>query len=146
MKYGKVILGIIAIAISATGYGQCSTDAFMDKCASALGSSTFIKSYEIKSGQSSKDKPNQFSYVFSKGSTYMVVICDQNIEGQKMIVTLYDRDKKMIASNYNKKTKKFYPTLTYNCSATGVYYLDSYFEGDKTATCGVNILGFNKPK
>lgn len=138
-----VIVNVLFVNTTAV-YGQCSSDEFMDKCASTLGGFTFIKSFEVLSSKNVKESPNDFSYVLSKGSTYMIIICDQNVAGNKMVVELYDRNKKLIASNFNKQTKKFYPSLSYPCGATGVYYIESYFENGKQATCGVNILGFNK--
>jgi hypothetical protein len=85
----------------------------------------------------------EYSYVFSKGSTYMIIACDQQKEGERMIVNLYDRNHKLIVSSYNKKTKTFYPDIIYPCSATGVYYMEVTFEGSKGG-CGVTILGFKK--
>jgi|ERR1035437_2615899 hypothetical protein len=137
------LLFIIATApfiLSLTSGNDCGSDAFIDKCAPALGDYTFIKTFNIDVSKS-KEKKIEFSYVFSKGSNYRIVICDQNTDGNKMIVNFYDRNKKLIASNYMKSSKKFFPTLNYTCSATGVYYVESSFEGGKDG-CGANILGF----
>jgi len=145
MKNMKQLILLLTLALSfSPGRAQCDSDAFMDKCAGNLGGSIFIKSLVMKSGEATEAKPNLFSYVFSKGSTYNLVVCDQNTSGNKLIVTLLDRNKKEIVSNYNKKTKKFYPSLDYPCGATGVYYIESHFESDKSGTCGVAILGFTK--
>jgi hypothetical protein len=145
MKNSKQKLAMLALAFHfyfATG--QCDSDAFMDKCAGNLGGSIFIKSLVIKSGEATESKPELFSYVFSKGSTYNLVVCDQNDNSNKLIISLLDRNKKEIGSNYNKKTKKFYTSISYPCSATGVYYIESHFESSKAGTCGVAILGFTK--
>lgn len=137
----KSLLVAIAILIPAIPQSQCDSEAFLDKCASNLGSFTFVKSFNVNLDKS-KDK-QEFSYVFSKGSNYMLVVCDQNQQGGKMILNLYDRSHKFIASSYNKQSKKHYPSVTYPCSATGVYYIESTFE-NKSAGCGVSILGFEK--
>lgn len=145
MKTIRITTGIlffIAIATlttSLTSGPDCGSDAFLDKYAPALGEFTFIKAFNVEINKA--DEKNEFSYVFSKGSNYRIVICDQNPEGNKMVVNFYDRNKKLIASNYLKSSKKFFPTLNYTCSATGVYYVESYFENGKSG-CGVNILGF----
>lgn len=140
-KTGLLLTLIVAsFMLSLTPGNDCSSDAYLDKCAPALGDYTFIKSFNIDISKSG-DKKTEFSYVFSKGSNYRIVICDQNPDGNKMIVNFYDRNKKLIASNYMKSSKKFFPTLNYFCSATGVYYVESSFEGGKDG-CGVNILGF----
>ena len=140
----KHLFVALAMCLSGLGFAQCESDAFMDKCAGNLAGALFIKSLVIKSGDATEAKPNNFSYVFSKGATYNIVICDQGAGTDKLVVTLLDRNKKEIASNYNKKTKKFYPSLAYPCGATGVYYIESYFPNEKPGTCGVAILGFTK--
>jgi len=140
MRTLKFIFLFLIFFIPVGAYAQCDSDAFLDNCASKLEAFTFIKAFNttIK-----KSDPVEYSYVFSKGSTYMIVVCDQNISGNRMIVNLYDRNRKLIASSYNPKTKTYYPDLIYPCSATGVYYLGVSFESSKGG-CGVSILGFKK--
>ncbi len=119
----------------------CDSDEFVDKCAPELGEYVFIKTFPVTVNKSGEK--TEYSYVFSKGSEYKIVICDKNEVGKKMIVNFYDRGKKLIGTNYLKSSKKFYPSIVYNCSATGVYYVEAYFEGDKSG-CGINLLGFKK--
>jgi hypothetical protein len=134
-----LIIFMSAMLTSFKTGSDCGSDAFIDKCAPSLGEYTFIKTFNIDVNKSG-DK-FEFSYVFSKGSNYRIVICDQNNDGNRMIVNFYDRNKKLIASNYLKSAKKFFPVLNYTCSATGVYYVETSFEGGKSG-CGANILGF----
>jgi len=140
MKTIRMLLFSIALAIPLHVFGQCDSDEFMDNCASKLDTYTFIKAFNTTM---KKTDVVEYSYVFSKGSSYIIIPCDQNIPGSRMIVNLYDRNKKIIASSYNKKTKTFYPDLIYPCSATGVYYMEVTFEGPKGG-CGVCLLGFKK--
>lgn len=137
----RIVLGLGLTFASGFTNAQCSSDAFMDNCSSALEDFNFIKSFEFENPKGGAK--NEYSYVFSKGSTYRIVVCDENIANEKMIVTLYDRNHKMIATNYLKSSKKVFPSLTYPCSATGVYYIEYSFQGNK-AKCGINILGFSK--
>jgi hypothetical protein len=127
-------------SVSNTVYGQCQTDEFLDNCASKLEDYTFIKAFNSAMTKQGKE---EFSYVFSKGSSYLIIVCDQGIAGSRMVVNLYDRNRKLIASSYNPKTKTYYPDLLYPCAATGVYYLEATFDGAKGG-CGVTILGFMK--
>ena len=138
-----ILIFTFHFSLFTSAFAQCTSDAFLDKCASSLGEFTFIKSFNISIDKKSSDSKYEYSYVFSKGSTYKIIICDENINGNKMIVTLFDRNHKMIATNFNKASKKFYPLFSYPCSATGVYYLEVTFENGKEG-CGVNILGFSK--
>ena len=134
------VLGIMMLSFAA--FGQCESDEFLDECAAPLGSHTFIKSFNTKIN-SKKEAKVEYSYVFSKGSEYMIILCDQKKAGNRMILNLYDRNHQLIASSYNRKTKKHYPDMAYPCSATGVYYIESSFEGSEGG-CGVIILGFTK--
>jgi hypothetical protein len=122
--------------------GQCESDAFLDKCASNLGTYNYIKSF-VASANPRKKASSEFTYVFSKGSTYMMIACTENSGNGKMVISLYDRDHNLIASTYDEKTKKYYPDLQYPCSATGVYYIKATIEGTKNG-CGLCILGFSK--
>lgn len=140
MKTIRNLIFIFALLIPHLLHAQCDSDAFLDNCASKLDSYTFIKAFNTSM---KKTDVTEYSYVFSKGSTYIIIGCDQEIDGSRMIVNLYDRNRKIIASTYNKKTKTFYPDLVYPCSATGVYYMEVTFEGSKGG-CGVCLLGFKK--
>ena len=142
LTFRKYFLAMGLILVTGVNVNaQCSSDAFMDNCSSALEDFNFIKSFEYANPKGGAKA--EYSYVFSKGSTYRIVVCDENLAGNKMIISLYDRNHKLIASNFDKASKKVFPALTYPCSATGVYYIEYSFQGDK-AKCGINILGFTK--
>ncbi len=137
----KILLLLSIFLLPNTSFGQCDTDMFLDQCASGLGTYNYIKSFSVN--VSRKKVTPEYSYVFSKGSTYMLIVCDQNVIGGKMVVNLYDRNHKFIASTYDEKNNKHYSDLLYPCEATGVYYIQTTFEGSKGG-CGMCILGFNK--
>lgn len=120
---------------------SCGTDSFLDQCAPSLGDYTFIKTFMVDVKKEGEKK--EVSYVFSKGSTYRIVICDEGVKGNEMKVTLSDRNKKTISSNYLSSSRKYFPVINYTCTATGVYYVESSFKPSKTG-CGVIILGFSK--
>ena len=136
----KIVLLLTIVMSSVNIFGQCDSDEFLDKCASGLETYTFIKAFNVNMKKTEKV---EYSYVFSKGSSYMIIVGDQKVPGQRMIVNLYDRNHKLIVSSFNKKSNTFYPNLVYPCSATGVYYMEATFEGAKGG-CGVCILGFKK--
>ncbi|MEZ5071374.1 MAG: hypothetical protein R2751_10490 [Bacteroidales bacterium] len=140
VRNSLIVLGMLMFASAASG--QCGGDEFLDECASSLGTYTFIKAFNVEINPRKTEKV-EFSYVFSNGSNYMIINCDEKQAGNRVIVTLYDRNHNLVASSYNEKTKKHYPDLVYPCTATGVYYLEAKMEGDG-AGCGVVILGFSK--
>lgn len=137
-----VVLAIIIIVSTSVKTGPpCDSDAFMNSCAPSLEDYVFIKTFPIES--SKQGAKTEYSYVLSRGSSYRIVICDKGETGSKMIINLLDRDKKKITSNYLKSSKKFFSLLNYTCAATGVYYIEAFFEDEKKG-CGLNILGFKK--
>lgn len=140
-RFVQYIIAVMILFSPTLIYSDCESESFLDDCASSLAPFTFLKAYKIPNDPS-KTLGEQYSYVFSKGTTYKLSVCsDKSAKGQ-MVFNLYDRNKKLIASTYDKKTKKHFPAVSYDCTATGVYYLSFSFEGDDG--CGVGILGFKK--
>lgn len=116
---------------------QCNDEDFMDNCAELLDNYTFIKSFEHSDSKGGAKSEN--SYVFSKDHSYIITICDQG--SAKLIVNLYDRNRKLISSN--KASGKYFNKLVYQCTTTGVYYIESYLDNNSKG-CGLSILGFKK--
>lgn len=114
---------------------DCEDEDFLDECASVISGFKFLKANKISI---EADGEVEYKSVFSKGSTYMLTACNGG-EGS-MKVTLYDRNKKKVMSNFIQS--KFYPAITYPCTATGVYYLK--YEFTSGSGCGVGIIGFKK--
>lgn len=144
----KIILTLIvcvAFIAPSAAFAQCDNDDFMDECAVLLEDYMYVKSFDIntKSAKSKNAAITQYSYVFSKGTNYVITVCDQNKPGNKMVVSLYDRNKKLVATNVDPKTRKQYNKIIYPCQATGVYYLKYTWQANKVG-CGVSILGFKK--
>lgn len=138
--FSSLFLGLASIS----AYAQCDDEDFLDDCAGQLGDYRFVKSYNSDFSNNNKDENIiEFSYVFSKGTNYVITICGQSQSGDQMIVDLYDRNRKKITSSYNRKTKKHYSKIGYTCSATGVYYLKTKSTGQKGG-CGVCIIGIKK--
>lgn len=149
MKSFKLILQIpIAIALLIVlssffgGPGKgCDLESLFESSATKLDPYTFMKKFDVKVDKNGNKI--EYSYVLSRDSEYKIMIADLNEDGKKMVVNFYDRNKKLIASNYVKSSKKVFPSITYKCAATGVYYIEAFFEGEKDG-CGINIIGFKK--
>lgn len=138
-----ILLAIAGLFIfSASGSAQCNSDAFLDKCAQSLGTYNYIKSFVATAGSRKKDAP-EYTYVFSRGSKYIMIACPEKENESRMVISLYDRNHTLIACNYDESADKYYTELQYPCSATGVYYVKAKMEGAKKA-CGLCILGFTK--
>ena len=133
----KTVISTLALAILLMGgssTAQCDNSALKSECSSLLNSFIFVKSFNVS-------KASEFSYVFSKGTTYVITCCDPAADGKKMVVELYDRNRKKIASNVVKG--KYYSKIGYPCGATGVYYMKYSFQGGASG-CGVSVIGFKK--
>lgn len=135
-KFLSILFLFFLISGITKSFAQCDDEDFLDNCAEKLEDYTFIKSFEhndTKGGQKS-----EFSYVFSKDHNYVLTSCDP---ANKLIVNLYDRNKKLVATN--KSGGKFFTKIGYQCTATGVYYIETLLDGGAKG-CGISILGFKK--
>ena len=118
---------------------QCNAEILSTQCIPKLASGfNFLKSYKVeKAGK----EYVEYSYVFTKGTQYMINICapDQNSDG--IIVTLYDSKRNKVASN--KVKDQYITAIAYPCNATGIYYIQYTFD-DASSACGGSALGFKR--
>lgn len=118
---------------------QCNAEILSTQCIPKLASGfNFLKSYKVeKAGK----EYVEYSYVFTKGTQYMINICapDQNSDG--IIVTLYDSKRNKVASN--KVKDEYITAIAYPCNATGIYYIQYTFD-DASSVCGGSALGFKR--
>lgn len=134
-KYKILLLTFLGVFITSLSYSQCKSD----ECVSKIGEGyTFLKTYQMEQ----VGDHVEYSYVFSKDTDYMLVICDKDGSSQNVVVTLLDSNKKEIASNFDKKANKHYPAMVYSCKATGMYYLKFTFH--EKPECCISVLAFKK--
>ena len=131
----------VSLIFSFSAYCQCDTDELPDDCATNLGTFNYIRSFTANAAQRKKSS-REFTYVFSKGSTYLMVACTEKLNNGKMIITLYDRNHDQIATTSNEENGKDYPALKFECNTTGVYHFRISFAGTNKG-CGICILGIN---
>ncbi len=125
---------LFMLAVSST-HAQCKAD---DCVAKLTGGYTFLKSYQIDK----TCEQAEYSYVFSKDTNYMLSMCNKDGSTQNIVVNLYDANKKEIATNFDKKSGKFYPAIVYSCKATGIYYIKFTF--NIKPDCFASVLAFKK--
>ena len=135
-----LILVLAAVAVSAMDViGQCNADNLSTQCIPKLSPGfNFLKSYKIEKG--GKDYV-EYSYVFTKGTQYMINICapGQNTDG--IVVSLFDSNRNKVASS--KINGQFISAIAYPCNTTGIYYIQYTFDGS-TSYCGGSALGFKR--
>jgi hypothetical protein len=99
---------------------------------------TFLKHYAMEK----IGNEVEHSYVLSKETNYMLVLCDKDGGAKNVEVTLFDSSRKMVATNFDKKNNKYYSAIAYNCKATGIYYLR--FNFTPQSECCVSVLAFKR--
>lgn len=143
MKYSLLFLFIMfGVCVSSHSQQQPECDAHLiSTCSQMLDKFTLAKSIDIKpSMYKYGGEKVEFSCFFSKGSTYVITLCDENPTSNKLMVDVYDKNKRLITRNFDANNKKYYTKIFFPCSATGMYYLKYSFHGGKP-TCGASTLG-----
>jgi len=141
--YSLIIILFVINLFPRIASAQCEDDEFLDHCFELLGDYTYIKTYESEAKEGSSKYPHTNAYIFSKGTRYVITACGKNSEGDKMIINLYNRNRRLVASSFNKRGERNYSKIIYNCSATGIYYIQPIID-KKDGRCGISILGFKK--
>lgn len=140
----KKLIFFIAIILMFNAFeitGQCNSENLSSECIPKLAAGfNFLKSYKIDGGGGSKDKV-EYSYVFLKGTQYMINICAPSQPTDGIVVSLYDGNRNKVASS--KLNDQFISAIAYPCNATGVYYIQYTFE-KPTSYCGGSALGFKR--
>ncbi|GHM98633.1 hypothetical protein WSM22_01230 [Cytophagales bacterium WSM2-2] len=119
---------------------QCNPDAFATECIPKLTGFNFLKSYKIDGEGGAKDKV-EYSYVFTKGTQYMINLCAGGAATDGIVVTLFDSGRNKVITN--KINGQFLGTISYACNATGIYYIQYTFDGSANK-CGGSALGFKR--
>lgn len=120
--------------------GQCNSDGFASACIPKLASGfNFLKSYKVD-GEGGKDKV-EYSYVFTKGTQYMINLCANGAATDGIVVTIFDSSRNKVASS--KINGQFISAIAYPCNATGIYYIQYTFDGS-SGKCGGSALGFKR--
>lgn len=142
IKYTLVLLFGLAI-LSTTSRAQCDADKHKNQCVAQLADGyTFIKSYLLNDGKLNSSGEIEYSFVFSSGTTYMLTFANALGASENIEIKLFDPNKKMLASNYDKKSGRFFP-IGYKCKATGIHYMTFKFI-ENADVCGLSVLGFKR--
>jgi hypothetical protein len=118
---------------------QCNAEEFSNQCIPKLATGfNFLKSYKVEKG--SKEIV-EYSYVFTKGTQYMINICSTGSATDGIIVSLFDSNRNKVATS--KVNGQFISAIAYPCNTTGIYYIQYSFDGS-TTNCGGSALGFKR--
>lgn len=118
---------------------QCNSEALSNQCIPKLANGfNFLKSYKIEKGGK---EFVEYSYVFTKGTQYMINICSPGQDTDGIVVTLFDSNRNKVATS--KINGQFISAIAYPCNTTGIYYIQYSFDGS-TSYCGGSALGFKR--
>ncbi len=121
--------------------GQCDSENLSNTCIPKLADGfNFLKSYKVDGEGGAKEKV-EYSYVFTKGTQYMINLCAPGKDADGIVVSLFDSNRNKVASS--KFNNQFLTAIAYPCNATGIYYIQYTFDGS-TAKCGGSALGFKR--
>src|SRR5688500_20402183 len=96
----KLILIVLSVFILSTldVIGQCNSETFSNSCIPKLSTGfNFLKSYKIEKG--GKDYV-EYSYVFTKGTQYMINICANPQPTDGIIDSFYYSSRTNVAANH----------------------------------------------
>ncbi|MBL7832786.1 MAG: hypothetical protein JNK18_02480 [Cyclobacteriaceae bacterium] len=139
----KLILFVATIFLlnASDAVGQCNSENLSSQCIPKLAAGfNFLKSYKIDGDGGNKDKV-EYSYVFLKGTSYMINICAPSQPTDGIVVSLFDSNRNKVISS--KLNDQFISAIQYPCNATGVYYIQYTFE-KPSSYCGGSALGFKR--
>src|SRR5688572_15376141 len=118
---------------------QCNAENLSTQCIPKLATGfNFLKSYKIEKGGK---EFVEYSYVFTKGTQYMINICAGGENTDGIVVSLFDSNRNKVASS--KVNGQFISAIAYPCNTTGIYYIQYTFDGS-TSYCGGSALGFKR--
>ncbi len=120
---------------------QCNSENYTNECIPKLSAGfKFLKSYKVDGASGAKDKV-EYSYVFTKGTQYMINICAPSQPTDGIVITLFDSQRNKVASS--KVNGQYISTIAFPCNATGIYYIQYTFD-ESTSYCGGSALGFKR--
>lgn len=141
MKKLIFFIALIFLLNSADATAQCNSENLSSECIPKLAAGfNFLKSYKIDGDGGAKQKV-EYSYVFLKGTQYMINICAPSQPTDGIIVSLFDANRKQVASS--KFNDQYITAIAFPCNATGVYYIQYTFD-KSTSYCGGSALGFKR--
>jgi hypothetical protein len=132
---------LLVIFIPESTRAQCNADTFTSQCIPKLADGfNFLKGYKIDGRGGERDKV-EYSYVFTKGTQYMINICSPQESADGIIINLFDSKRNRVATS--SVDGQVASAIAFPCNSTGIYYISYSFE-QSSQYCGGSALGFSK--
>jgi hypothetical protein len=118
---------------------NCNSENLATACIPKLSTGfNFLKSYKVDGA--TKDKV-EYSYVFTKGTQYMINLCANGTTSEGVTVSLFDKERNKVATS--KIDGQLLSAIAYPCNATGIYYIQYTFD-ETSSHCAGSALGFKR--
>ena len=131
----------LLIFVASDSKAQCNPDVFASECIPQLAEGfNFLKGYKIDGRGGEKEKV-EYSYVFTKGTQYMINVCSSGEAPDGIVINLFDSKRNKVATS--SIDGQLARAIAFPCNATGIYYISYSFEGS-SQYCGGSALGFSK--
>lgn len=118
---------------------ECNSENLATACIPKLSSGfNFLKSYKVDGLARIKV---EYSYVFTKGTQYLINLCANGTETDGIVVSIFDKERNKVATS--KVNGKFISAIAYPCNATGIYYIQYTFD-EPSSHCGGSAMGFKR--
>jgi hypothetical protein len=140
-KLTFVLLFIFSLAANSNELidQQCNSDNLANACIPKLSTGfNFLKSYKVDG--EAKEKV-EYSYVFTKGTQYMINLCANGTSADGVVVSIFDKERNKVATS--KINGQFISAIAYPCNATGIYYIQYTFD-EPSSHCAGSALGFKR--
>ena len=138
---GLVIVGLFSASFNPV-MAQCDVDDFVDACAGELGEEYYyLRTFDAEEIEGSTNYPYTGAFLFRKGINYVFAMCEGDAEQGQIVVNLYNRTRKLVASTYNEEAEKYHDKMIFRCSATGIFFVQTLMPLSQ-GNCGITMLGF----
>ncbi len=141
IMYIFILASFLMVMNPSSSTAQCNPESLTENCIPQLASGfNYLKSYKINGANGTKDKV-EYSYVFTKGTQYMINLCAPGENTDGIVVNLYDSKRNKVVSS--KVDGQYISAIVYPCNNTGIYYIQYTFD-NSTNYCGGSALGFKR--
>ncbi len=119
---------------------QCTVEGQIAVCtANAHVPMHFLKSYRVEPSRADQGYI-EYSYVLTKNTTYALSLCTPAAGADGIVITLFDSQRNIVATN--KTPQGLFPSINFNCMATGIFYMRYTFE-NSVHRSGLSVLMFS---
>ena len=137
--YRPLLFCFMLLVATQVSYAQCNAEKYKDKCINSLPPGfNFKQLFNITSKANGKQKI-EFSTNLKRGHLYMINVANKEGLQKNIVVKFYDAHRRIIATNYDDRTGKFWP-IGYACNSSGVYFITFEFINNENK-CGIAVLG-----